>query len=183
MKKIEKNPKLMAILAILTATSIVAGKYLGIDAGEYMRFSLENMPIIFAGLAFGPIPGAIVGISADLIGCAIKGWAPIPWVTVGAAMIGLVSGLMPILLKKAKLPLPLLVAVTVASTHIIGSLLIKSIGLSAFYGTPYHTILLWRVTNYIVVGLADGATLYTLLKNKEIKKRISAIKGDQNDLR
>ena len=177
MKKIEKNPKLMAILAILTATSIVAGKYLGIDAGEYMRFSLENMPIIFAGLAFGPIPGAVVGICADLIGCALMGWAPIPWVTVGAAAIGLVSGFVPMLFKKTDISLPLLVTVTVALAHIIGSLFIKSIGLSDFYGIPYYDILLWRVTNYLVVGSLDGAVVYLLMKNKEIKKRISSIKG------
>ena len=178
MKKLQKNLKLTVILALLTAISIVMGKYLGINAGEYMRFSLENMPIIFAGLAFGPLSGAIVGVAADLIGCALMGWAPIPWVTVGAAAIGLVSGLMPMLLKKTKISLPLTVTLTVISAHIIGSLLIKSIGLSDFYGIPYYVTLLWRVTNYIIVGLLDGAVVYVLMKNKEIKKRISAIKGD-----
>ena len=178
MKKLQNNLKLTAILALLAAISIVTGKYLGINAGEYMRFSLENMPVIFAGLAFGPVPGVVVGVSADLIGCALMGWAPIPWVTVGAAAIGLVSGLMPLLLKKTKISLPLLVTLTVAAAHIIGSLLIKSIGLSDFYGTPYYVTLLWRVTNYIIVGLIDGSVVYVLLKNKEIKKRISAIKGD-----
>lgn len=178
MKKLQKNLKLTVILALLTAISIVMGKYLGINAGEYMRFSLENMPIIFAGLAFGPLSGAIVGVAADLIGCALMGWAPIPWVTVGAGVIGLVSGFMPIILKKTKVSLPLTVTLTVISAHIIGSLLIKSIGLSDFYGMPYYVILLWRVTNYIIVGLLDGAVVYVMLKNKEIKKRIQAIKGD-----
>ena len=179
MNKIQNNLKLAVILALLSAISIVAGKYLGINAGEFMRFSLENMPIIFAGIAFGPVAGAIVGVIADLIGCALMGWAPIPWITVGAAAIGFISGIVPIILKKAYLPFPLVVMVSVFCAHLFGSVLIKTIGLSLQSGTPYIILMLWRVLNYTIVGSLDGAILYILFKNKGIQSQISAIRKSE----
>ena len=93
MKKIQNNLKLTVILALLCAISIVAGKYLAIRGGDVMRFSLENMPVIFAGMAFGPVAGMLVGVVSDLIGCVLVGYTINPLVTVGAGAIGLVSGL------------------------------------------------------------------------------------------
>ena len=144
-----------------------------------MRFSLENMPIIFAGIAFGPVAGTIVGVIADLIGCALMGWAPIPWITIGAAAIGFISGIVPIILKKANLPFPLIIMISVFCAHLFGSVLIKTIGLSAQYNTSYIILMLWRVLNYTIVGSLDGAIVYILLKNKEIQSQISAIRRSE----
>ena len=177
MKKIQNNLKLTVILALLCAISIVAGKYLAIRGGEVMRFSLENMPVIFAGMAFGPVAGMLVGVVSDLIGCVLVGYTINPLVTVGAGAIGLVSGLMPIILKKANISTPLMTAITVASAHIIGSVIIKTIGLYTYYTMPFTVLLLWRVLNYLIVGGLDGGVVYVLLRNKEIKSHIQAIKG------
>ena len=177
MKKIQNNLKLTVILALLCAISIVAGKYLAIRGGEVMRFSLENMPVIFAGMAFGPVAGMLVGVVSDLIGCVLVGYTINPIVTVGAGAIGLVSGLMPIILKKANISTPLMTAITVASAHIIGSVIIKTIGLYTYYTMPFTVLLLWRVLNYLIVGGLDGGVVYVLLRNKEIKSHIQAIKG------
>ena len=177
MKKIQNNLKLTVIIALLCAISIVAGKYLAIRGGEIMRFSLENMPVIFAGMAFGPVAGVLVGVVSDLIGCVLVGYTINPLVTVGAGAIGLVSGLMPIILKKANIPTPLMTAITVASAHIIGSVIIKTIGLYTYYTMPFTVLLLWRVLNYLIVGGLDGGVVYVLLRNKEIKSHIQAIKG------
>ena len=63
MKKNVAYPlKLTAALAMLAAISIICGKYLAIRGGDILRFSFENLPIIFAGVAFGPVAGALVGI-------------------------------------------------------------------------------------------------------------------------
>ena len=92
--------KLTASLAMLVAISIILGKYLALSIGEVLRFSFENLPIIFAGIAFGPLPAALVAVTADLIGCLLVGYAVNPLVTIGAAIIGLCSGIVPALLKK-----------------------------------------------------------------------------------
>ena len=91
-RKISLDLKILCQLAMLIAISIVAGKYLAIGIGEVLRFSLENLPIIFAGIAFGPIAGILVGVAADLIGCLLVGYTINPIVTIGAAVIGGVSG-------------------------------------------------------------------------------------------
>lgn len=177
MKNQLKNLKFVAALAMLAAISIVCGKYLGINVGEFMRFSLESMPIIFAGIAFGPVAGAAVGIIADLVGCVMVGWMPIPWVTVGAAVIGVVSGGINILLKKSTLPSWLKTAIVVFSAHLMGSVLIKTIGLADFYHMPYIVLMLWRMLNYLIVGIIDGTIIYILMKNKGIRIQIKEFGG------
>ncbi len=169
--------KLVAVLAMLAALSIISGKFLGINVGEFMRFSLENMPIILAGMAFGPMAGLTVGILSDLVGCVMMGWTPIPWVTVGAGAIGALAGGVSLLMRKSRLPSVLITAVSVFVAHFVGSVLIKTIGLSAFYALPYVTLMLWRMLNYAVVGVIDGAIVHLLLKNKGIIMHINEIGG------
>ena len=122
----------MVILALLCAISIVMGKYLAIRGGDFMRFSLENMPIIFAGIAFGPISGLIVGVIADLVGCVMVGYTINPLVTIGAGAIGLVSGIVNLVLKKYFPSEKLNLILSVISAHIVGSLVIKSLVSSYF---------------------------------------------------
>lgn len=179
MEKRLKNLKLVATLAMLSAISIICGKYLAINGGNFMRFSLENMPIIFAGMAFGPIAGAVVGVVADLIGCVLMGWVPIPWVTVGAAFIGIIAGVANPLMKKYKVPAWLITTIVVFCAHLIGSVLIKTIGLSSFYNMQYSPLLLWRLLNYLVVGIIDGFVVHFLLKNKAIKMQLKKIGGKE----
>lgn len=173
--KLNKNLQLTVLLAMLTAISIVCGKYLAINGGEVMRFSLENMPIIFAGMAFGPLAGALVGTVADLVGCLMVGYTVNPLVTLGAALIGAVSGAVPMSLRKINIRPCLLTSLSVFCAHLIGSVIIKTVGLSAYYSMPFGILMLWRLLNYIIVGALDGIIVHTLLGNKEIKMRISRI--------
>ena len=178
MKKIQNNLKLTVILALLCAISILMGKYLAIRGGDFMRFSLENMPILFAGIAFGPISGLIVGVVADVIGCLMVGYPINPIVTIGAGAIGLVCGIVHLILKRYSVNERLNLVISIVSAHIIGSLIIKTIGLATYYDTPFEILLLWRMLNYLIVSALDGVVLYALFRNKEIKTQIKLIKGD-----
>ena len=175
MKKIQSNLKLTVILALMCAISILMGKYLAIRGGEFMRFSLENMPIIFAAIAFGPVAGVFVGVVSDLVGCLMVRYTVNPIVTLGAGAIGLSSGIAFLLLKKIKLDERLNILLSVAIAHIIGSIIIKTVGLWTYYDIPFEMLLLWRVLNYLIVGILDGAVVYILLKNKEINRMIMKI--------
>ena len=162
--------------ALLSAISIVCGKYLAFNMGEFLRFSFENLPIIFAGIAFGPIVGATVGAVADLIGCLLVGYAINPIITVGAAVIGLVSGLSRFLPDSYKSSgYVVKISLTVAAAHFIGSVIIKSIGLSVFYEMPLIMLMLWRLLNYVIVGTVEGFILYHIMKNKAIMLEIRKI--------
>ena len=162
--------------ALLAAISIVCGKYLAFNMGEFLRFSFENLPIIFAGMAFGPIVGATVGVVADLIGCLLVGYAINPIITVAAGVIGLISGLSIFIpASRGKFGYAVKISLTVLTAHLIGSVLIKSFGLSVFYDMPLIVLMLWRLLNYVIVGALEGFILYHILKNKTISLEIRKI--------
>jgi ECF transporter S component (folate family) len=173
MKKSLYPLKVTAMLAMLCAISIICGKYLAIRGGDILRFSFENLPIIFAGIAFGPLAGILVGVVSDLVGCVMVGYTINPLVTVGAAAIGAVSGITRLLFNKLGIKGAFNVAVSVAFAHIIGSVVIKTFGLAAFYDLPIWALMLWRLLNYVIVGAVEAALLIVLLKNKEITKLIA----------
>ena len=172
----QKILRVIVYSALLAAISIVCGKYLAFNLGEFIRFSFENLPIIFAGMAFGPIVGALVGAVADLVGCLLVGYAINPIVTAGAVAIGLISGLYFFLPEgKGRLYHFFKIALTVAVAHFVGSVIIKSFGLSVFYDMPLIILILWRLLNYLIVGVLEGFILYHLMKNKLLTSEIGKI--------
>ena len=67
------STKVLVLAALLIAISIV-GKSLRVDfLSEGIRISAETLPILMAGIFFGPFIGAAVGAGADLIGCFVTG--------------------------------------------------------------------------------------------------------------
>ena len=176
-KRISGNLRLLAVSAFLAALSIVCGKYLAFPKEGVLRFGFENLPILLTGMMFGPIVGMIVGVVADLIGCVLVGYPINLIVTVGAACIGLLGGLLFRLTKK--LPLLWQTCITVILTHLLASVIVKTIGLAQFYAQtydmPFYVLMLWRLFNYIIVGVAEWFLLYTVLKNKALRRRFESI--------
>ena len=173
-RKLRLDLKIICQLAMLIAISIVAGKYLAIGIGTVLRFSLENLPIIFAGIAFGPVAGIFVGTAADLIGCLLVGYTINPIVTIGAAIIGGASGLFTLMLSDNKRPPSAEVTVISAiMAHVIGSVVIKTIGLAVFYDMPIIILMLWRLLNYLIVGSLEAGLLVIIFRNKQLARMIS----------
>ena len=170
--------RLMVSCAFLTATSIVLGKYLAINLSDVLRFSFENLPIILAGVAFGPIAGAAVGIMADILGCILVGYGINPLVMLGAATIGIVSGIFRYLFNKpGGVSLFLKILLAEIAAHLIGSVVIKTVGLSAWYDMKLEILMLWRLLNYTIISIAEVPLLYAILKNRGISKQIDLIRG------
>ena len=159
--------RVMALSAVLVAMSIVCGKYLAFGVGQVLRFSFENLPVLLAGMLFGPLVGAAVGVAADLIGCVLVGYAINPILTVAAALIGAVGGL--IYRIGSRLPEWLRVLSATVLAHLLGSVIVKTLGLAAFYNMPVGMLMLWRLLNYLVVGALEFTLLYFILKNKAIR--------------
>lgn len=174
-KRISGNLRLLAVSAFLAALSIVCGKYLALSLGNVLRFSFENLPILLAGMMFGPLTGMIVGVVADLIGCLMVAYPINPLVTLGAACVGLLSGLLFHATKK--LPLVWQTCITVILTHLVASVIVKTYGLAQYYDMPFHILLLWRLLNYVIVGVAEWLLIYTVLKNQALRRRFEALRG------
>ena len=177
MKKYDKNRiRRICLGGILAALSIVFGKLLAFNIGELFRISLENLPIILGGIFLGPIFGAAVGMVADLVGCLIVGYTINPFITLGAMAVGLVSGLVAKALPREKKS-SAFIAVSLA--HLIGSVLIKSAGLSWFYGTDYLTLLGYRCINYGVIIAIEYTIIYILTKNKGVFTILERLGGGE----
>ena len=168
--------QMLVISALMAALSIVLGKYLAINAGEFMRFSFENMPVILTGIAFGPIVAVLVATVADLLGSLMVGYAINPIITLGAAAVGLCSGAIYMILKKVNIHLAFRIAITVFLSHLIGSVTIKTVGLQVMYGVPYHVLFLWRSLNYLIIGALEATLLTLLLGNKALRRALEKAK-------
>ena len=170
--------RISVMCALLAAMSIVLGKLLAINLGEVLRLSFENLPIIFAGAAFGPVAGVLVGVLADILGCLMVGYAINPIVTLGAAAVGTMAGMYNLFPKMTGgVSRFVRIALTVLFSHLVGSVLIKTAGLSAFYAMPYYALLLWRALNYLIVGSLELLVLSVLLCNGRIRVLIDRMKG------
>lgn len=166
----------LCFAAILSAMSLILGKYLQIPnpLQEIIRISFENTPVIMAGITMGPLAGALVGAVADLIGCLSYGYSINPLVTLGAASVGFVAGVV----SHYLITRPLLIKVIAAtvSSHIVGSVFIKSAGLAAWYLAEYDMsfwgLVGWRALTYTFISLAECTVLYLLLRNRALSSQI-----------
>ena len=141
-----------------------------------VRITFENLPIILAGIFFGPVAGLATGICADLVSTAVSfyglgGLNPI--ITLGAGAIGFMSGLMFRLPKIKNDPVRTLLAVF--SAHIIGNMLIKSIGLMVYYSYSLSMVLP-RIPLYFAIGTVEYVIILILIKNKGINKAVGKLK-------
>ena len=171
----DKSLRLLITLALLCAIGIILGKFLAFNVTEFMRFSLENLPIFLASIVFGPLAGACVGIVEDIIGCMLAGYVLNPLITLGAALNGLVAGFIYKLL--GKLNEPLKISLSVFPAHLIGSVMTKTLGLALYYSLPFSLTLWWRTLNYLIVGTVEVIVLCYLLKSKLLLSNIQKIKS------
>ncbi len=164
----------MTVAAMLTAMSVVIGilcKSMLNFGGGLFRVTFENLPILLCGIMFGPIAGMAVGAATDIISYFLSGQAyPINLiVTLGAASIGLISGLFSKYFIRKNGYMKIIIPSAVA--HIIGSMVIKPIGLYQFYGIA----VLWRVPLYLVIAPVEIMLLCLLYRNNIIRKIIDRI--------
>ena len=159
----------LTLAAMLTAMSVVIGifckNFLNFGGGLF-RITFENLPIILSGIMFGPIAGGIVGAATDLISYLLSSQAYPPnlIVTLGATAVGFISGLVSKHLVKS--PSAKQIILSGAAAHLVGSMIIKPIGLYTFYGM----LVLWRVPLYLIIAPIEILLLCLLYKNTALKK-------------
>ncbi len=172
MTRTQKKLILICICASLSSISIVLGKYLAINLGESIRISFENLPILFAGFFFGPFAGVSVGVVADLVGCLLVGYSINPVITLGAAAIGFVSGLIG---KSGKISTKAKIPAAVISSHLLGSVLIKTIGLHLYFRMPFFATLAWRSVTYLLIITAECTILFLLSQSRALTRKVESI--------
>ena len=157
------TPKRLSILAMFIALQIVLSKFLMLQLAPSVRLSIDSVPILLAGIWFGPIAGGLVGALADSLGTILfpTGGAYFPLLTVAFLLIGVVSGFLSRIVKvKQSL---LRIALIVIPAEIVGSYFFKSFALSLLVGVPFSGMLAARalpvsiimIVNTVFVTLLD----------------------------
>lgn len=167
------NTRALVFCAFLAAFSAVIGKFLSVNIGDSIRFSVENLTIILAGYMFGPVAGGMVGVIADLLGCLIKGFAINPLITLCSMFVGVIAGLVSLFFaifqnrekETGKAALAVRVYVTTFAAHIIGNMMLKSLALWYSYGTPFETLIL-RVPIYTVNAIVEGTAIFLIMQSR-----------------
>ena len=169
--KIFKSVKVLTIASLLTAMSVVIGIFcksmLNFGDGLF-RITFENLPIILSGILFGPIVGGLVGIASDLISYLLSPQVfPLKIiVTLGAGAIGVLSGVVSKYVIKKGGYLQIIASASVA--HLIGSVIIKSIGLFSFY----QWAVLFRLPTYLLIASVEVAIICLLYKKSSFRRLI-----------
>lgn len=161
----KQNIKKLVFASLMTALCVVIGwvckTYMTFGA---IRITFENLPVLLAGFVLGPVYGAAVGAASDLISAPLSGFGVNPVITLGAAVIGAVSGIFSCYIYKRKAFPQILLASL--SAHVLGSMIIKSLGL-LMYSYPWQ-VLVMRVPLYLAIGTVEAYLIYVLLKNRQL---------------
>lgn len=165
-KRLFSSVKVMVLMAMFIALSVVFGKFLSIPIGTSYQISFENLTVILSGIMFGPFAGFVVGVTADLLGGIMKGYSIIPLITVAAGANGLIAGVLKYVIKGRSYPK--ILAITLI-THAIGSVAIKSAALAITYPQPWQPLVAGRTLIYIVTAAVEAFFIYILYKKKVMK--------------
>jgi len=155
-----------ALLAALSAVIGIVCKNL-FTFNIYYRLTFENAPIILAGLLYGPVVGAMVGICADAVSCLMSSNPALnPIISLGAASVGLISGLIPKIIRRG---VKVQTATAVVLAHLIGQVGIKSIAKMIYFGMPWQGIFLGLGFS-VIVGIMECLLLCWMRSNKSLVK-------------
>ena len=115
---------------------------------------------------FGPAVGGLVGVSSDFISYLLSGQAyPLNLVvSLGACLVGVTAGVISKYVVKKRGTSQVVLSGAVA--HIIGSMIIKPIGLYQFYGFA----VLWRIPLYLVIAPLEILLLCMLFKRESFRR-------------
>ena len=168
--------------AMMTALSVVIGifckTFLNFGMGLF-RVTFENLPIILSGLIFGPIIGGIVGAASDFISYlfSAQAYPPNLIVTLGATLVGVVTGIMSHFVVRKKGVAQIILSAGAA--HIVGSMIVKPIGLYQFYGI----MVLWRIPMYLVIAPLEILAICLILKRRNFARLVGYVRKENDELR
>lgn len=162
--------KALAYCALLAALSVVLARLIIPMPNVTTRFSIEAVPIYLAGMLFGPMAGALVGFSSDLVGCLFSGYGYNPLFCLPPILYGVFGGLLRRwLMGKPSLPR---LAVSFLPPVVLGSILWQSAALSYVYNSKgsFQASLVYflstRTVQFAVTLVLDVLIIYLLMKSR-----------------
>ena len=159
--------KTLAYCALLAALSVVLARLVIPMPAADTRFSIEAVPVFLAGMLFGPIPGALVGFTADFVGCLFSPFGFNPIFCVPPILYGLAGGIFRHYVCQKVSPIRL--ALALLPPVVLGSIVYQSLTLSFIYfdGGLWAGFLYYLTARSIQFGITlvlDTLVIYVLCK-------------------
>lgn len=165
--------RMLVSMAMLTALSVVLARFIIPMPNVTTRYSIEQVPIVIAGILFGPFAGAIVGFVADLVGCLFSGYGWNPLFSVPPLLYGLVPGLFVFWIKREEKPNLLKLLVIMLIPAAIGSVLWQSFWFAKIYGVAsgkgFTVYLATRLPQFAVQAPAEAVIIWLLFRTGMFK--------------
>ncbi len=144
----------LVILAMLIAIEIIMSRFLSI-AQWNMKFSFAFIPVVMAGILYGPVAGGVVGGVSDFIGALLFPIGPyFPGYTFTAILIGVVYSLF---LYKKQTMIRIISSVVIVNG--ILSLFLNSAWIAFTSGSNYFAIVFSRGLQCIIMTAASIAVI------------------------
>jgi len=155
-------------VAMLIALAFVLERLFPIVNAPTLRITLAFIPMMFCGMLFGPVWGAIAFGISDILGWPIMGLAPIPLILVSRIVNGFLFGL---ILHREDLKFWPHAVLSAFSTQIICGMGLTTLGLSLFLGSPYLPFLVSRLPQFIILIVLQIAVFPILLKLRDALRK------------
>ena len=155
------NVRTMIIMALLAALGAVFSAFLSVELNftgvKTVELSLTPLPVMLAGIFFGPLAGGIVGFVADTAGffMGLQMGAYNPVFSLTMALFGVIAGVFYMRSKKNTIWKATGAALT---AQVVCSVALNSFFVWAFYGVPLAVLLPARL-----IGAAVELPLYAWL--------------------
>ena len=162
--------KTLVYCAMLAALQIVLARVVSSVPTRDMRISIEAVPTVLAGILFGPLAGAMVGFSSDLVGCLTLN--PFPYNPIFALppiLYGLFGGLLQRYINAKPNFLRILVAYL--PPVILGSIFWQSAAIAYVNNSQgaflesLKVLLYSRSIQFAIAGLLEALITFFLLKS------------------
>ena len=163
-KKKLLTTKMIVTLGLLVAMSVILERLLGFMPTENIRIAFGNLPIVIAGLLFGPIAGGLVGLLSDFLGTTL--FSPFPWfapMALTPILMGVVPPLLGMLMKK-RTNLGTFIAM-ILPAEIIGPMIWSSFSLQLLNGAPFLPNMIFRAPFKVAIAVVDILMIFLLYKS------------------
>ncbi|MGE5495636.1 MAG: folate family ECF transporter S component [Burkholderiales bacterium] len=155
------NLRTLIVLALLAALGAVFSAFLSVEitpAGvKTIEVSLTPVPVMLAGIFFGPLAGGLVGFVADFAGFFMntQGQAYNPVFSLTMALFGVIAALFYLRSQKNSI---WKVTGAALSAQVVCSVVLNTLLINIFYGVPLAALVPTRL-----VGAAIELPLYAWL--------------------